>query len=81
MTQKNYRELVLQWKSHEVTNYLLNQLYDERNAIVADFGLGMITEESIHKKNFQAGKLELLNQLLDEDFFKELIEDMEGENV
>ena len=72
---------MLQWKNHEVTNYLLNQLSNERDAIVADFGLGMITEDSIHKKNFQAGKLELLNQMLDDDFFRELIEDMEGENV
>jgi len=70
---------VLQWKNHEVTEYLMRNFLARRKDILDDLAAGMITEESMHKKNFDLGKLEIINELLDEDLYEDLIGDMADE--
>lgn len=54
----------------------MDQLKEERFNIVSDMGNGIRSDEDLQIHNFKAGKLELLNRLLDPDFLQGLIEDM-----
>lgn len=77
MSNKNYQEMVYQWKNHEVTIYLLRQFHQNRIDIVNDLVSTKITSDTMHDKNFKLGKLELLNEVLDDDFFNDLIESLQ----
>ena len=46
----------------------------KRKDLIEDMAVGMITDESMHKKNFDLGKLDILNELLDDDFYDDLID-------
>lgn len=55
---------------------MIRDLKERRKDIMADMAVDMITEESMHKKNFDLGKLSIINELLDEDFYEDLIDSL-----
>ena len=71
--------MVLQWKNHEVTKFLMKELNNNRDDLKSSASHGLITADTINQKNYDLGKLELLNYLLDEDFYQGIVEDLEGE--
>jgi hypothetical protein len=74
---KDYQELVLQWKTHEVSRFLLSQFEESRVDLISQIASGRITADNAAEKNFMLGKLELLNQVLDEEFYTDLIESLQ----
>ena len=54
------------------------QFHQNRADLLRQIATGMITNESAPEKNFMLGKIELLNDILDEDFYQDLIESLQG---
>lgn len=64
------------WKNHPVTKHLFKGFEEEQKALVNFMVSGVIDVDSMHDKNFKLGRLALLSELLDIDYFEELVDDI-----
>ena len=62
-----------------MTGELLRLMRDEREIVIGTILRGEISKENVGSKNFSLGKLELLNDLLDDDLYGDLVAALEGE--
>ena len=60
-----------------MTQVLLRLMKDEREHMVQHLLKGEIQKDNIGSKNFALGKIELLDELLEEELFNDLIAGME----
>ena len=69
---------VYQWKNHRVTKVLRIKLAEDRQAIIERLLAGQISQDNMGDKNFQLGRLDVINSLLAEDIFDDLKVEMEN---
>lgn len=52
----------------------MKALSGQRRDLIESMAAGMVTGESIHQKNFDLGKLSVINEILSDDFYDDLID-------
>jgi len=68
---------VYQWKNHRVTQALRDAAREQKTILIELLLTNRIDQNNIGEKNFQLGKLEILNYILSEEVFDDLNEEME----